>query len=101
MLSELRRETQHPTRPMREGGLQFYFQNVNGIKPKDSEWEEMLKTLMENQVGLFGFAETNFHWTPIATKICVNRARAALKRKMGRKVDLTVQTLACKGWCGS
>ena len=101
IIRDLRKETQPPTRPLVEGGLRMYYQNVNGIKAKNSEWEDMLKSLSENQVGVFGFAETNFQWTPIATKICVNKARSALKRHHGKKVDLTLQTSACCGWNGS
>jgi hypothetical protein len=92
----MRRETQ-PTRPCREGWMRIYFQNVNGIKYMAKEWEEMMKNIATNQVGIFGLAETNFNLTPISTKICVNRAKAAIRRELGKRENVTLQTSSCKG----
>ena len=65
--------------------MRIYFQNVNGIKSNAKEWEEMIKNLATNQVAIFGMAETNFNWTPISTKICINRAKASIRRELGKR----------------
>ena len=59
----IRQETQQKTMPVREGNIRVYFQNVNGIKTGTREWEQMVIQMVKNQVGIFGFAETNYHWT--------------------------------------
>lgn len=56
--------------------------------------------MAESKVGIFGFVEKNHHWNPISTKICVNRAKSALMREMGKRVDITIKTSECAGWTG-
>ena len=77
--------------------MRIYFQNVNGIKSNAKEWEEMIKNLATNRVAIFGMAETNFNWTPISTKICINRAKASIRRELGKRENVTLQTSSCKG----
>ena len=95
-----RQETQQKTRPVKEGEIRVYFQNVNGIKTGTREWEQMVIQMVKNQVGVFGFAETNYHWTQITTKACQVRAKIASQKEVGRRVNLNIQTSACKGWQG-
>jgi ribonuclease HI len=60
----------------------------------------MMRNLATNQVAIFGMAETNFNWTPISNKICVNRAKAAIRRELGKRENVTLQASSCKGWHG-
>jgi hypothetical protein len=93
-------ETQPDTRPVKEGELRVYFQNIHGIKPTTREWEDMITKIEQNKIGIFGFAETNYNWTPIAERLCINKAKRALRRETGKWTNLSLNTSACSGWVG-
>jgi hypothetical protein len=60
----------------------------------------MITKMSVNQVGVFGFAETNHRWNPVSNRIFLNRAKNAIQNESGTKTNLTIQTAACTGWLG-
>lgn len=74
-----KKDNQPETRPVGVDELRVYFQSVNGIKSGTNKWEEMVMAMAKNNVGIFGFAETNFNWNNTTTRMCVNRAKAAIR----------------------
>lgn len=59
-----------------------------------------MASLPQKGVGVFELAETNFPWTPTATRTCANRARKALYQQKGKKINLSLQAIVCAGWAG-
>lgn len=61
------------------------------------EWEKMVTIMVENKVEVYGFAETNFNWNQVTTRMCVNGAMGAVRRETGKKTSTSLQTSACMG----
>lgn len=93
-------DNQPETRTVIGDDFRIYFQNVNGIKSGTTEWEEMVKKMAENKVGVFGFALTNYNWNQTTTKTCINWSKALIRRETGNKINLSLQTSVCTGCLG-
>ncbi len=46
--------------------LRLYFQNIHGLKTDDllTDWNDVRSHMKENEIDVFGMAETNIDWNP-------------------------------------
>jgi hypothetical protein len=67
--------------PVKKDILRYTFQNINGIKLEREQpaWNHMMELVKEQEIGIFGFAETNVEWKPATHNQCAQIMKRVLR----------------------